>query len=127
MHELSLCRSLYDIVLRAAAGRSVETVHLQVGRLRQVIPATLVYCWELTCADGPLAGARLEVESLPVVLSCADCAATTEIEHALVLVCAACGSGQVRPIQGEEFMVTTIDVRNAEDTAADVATEGDKS
>ena len=110
MHELSLCRSLYDIVLRAADGRPVLAVHLQVGQLRQVIPATLAYCWELTCTDGPLAGSRLDVESVPVRLACADCGARTLVEHPLVLVCGQCGSGRVSPVTGEEFLVTTIDV-----------------
>ena len=121
MHALSLCRSLFEIVTRAAAGREVETVHLRVGQLRQVIPATLEYCWEMTCAHGPLAGSRLAVESVPVRLECHDCHATTLIEHALVLVCGQCGSGRVRPIEGEEFIVTTIDVRTQEcaDEAAD--------
>lgn len=113
MHELSLCRSIHGIVERARAehgGRPVSTVYLQVGQLRQVVPGTLAYCWSLLTEDGPLAGSALEIDHVPVELSCRECAASTTVEHALVLVCGACGSAQVDVVRGEEFMVTSIDL-----------------
>ena len=79
MHELSICRSIVDIVTRHAAGRAVRTVHLQVGQLRQIVPDTLVYCWGLMNEDSALAGSTLEVDSVPAALRCRSCAATTSI------------------------------------------------
>ncbi|EON22097.1 MULTISPECIES: hydrogenase maturation nickel metallochaperone HypA [Nocardioides] len=117
MHELSLCRSIHQIVDGARQERRVLTVHLQVGHLRQVIPETLVYCWDLVTADGPLAGARLEIDHIPVVLSCHTCGAETTVEHALVLTCSACGGGNTQPIRGEEFMVTSLDLAPARVTS----------
>jgi hydrogenase nickel incorporation protein HypA/HybF len=110
VHELSLCRSIHQIVERASLGRQVLTVHLQVGQLRQVIPETLVYCWGLVTADGPLAGAKLEIDHIPVVLTCHTCEEETTVEHALVLICSACGGGNTQPIRGEEFIVTSLDL-----------------
>ena len=40
VHELSICRSLADIVERHAEGRQVTGVRVQVGHFRQVVPAT---------------------------------------------------------------------------------------
>jgi hydrogenase nickel incorporation protein HypA/HybF len=110
VHELSLCRSIHDIVDRARDGRRVRTVNLQVGQLRQVVPDTLTYCWGLVCAEGPLAGSELVVDHVPVVLDCRDCGERTTAEHALVLACAACGSGSVDLRSGEELLVTSVDL-----------------
>lgn len=121
MHELSLCNSIRGIVTRAASGRRVETVHVQVGQLRQVVPETLVYCWGLVTDGSELAGSRLDIDSVPVTLECQSCSATTTVEHKLVLVCGACQSGDIRVVTGEEFMITSLDLAAA-DTAPEPAT-----
>lgn len=110
MHELSLCRSIYTIADRARDGRRVTVVRLQVGALRQVVPRTLEHCWSLVVERTPLDGSRLEIDHVPVVLRCAGCDATTAVAHELVLTCAACGSGDVAVTQGEEFMLTSMDL-----------------
>ena len=110
MHELSLCRSIHDIVDRAREGRTVSAVNLQVGQLRQVVPDTLTYCWDLVCAGGPLAGSTLVVDHVPVVLDCRDCGERTTAVHALVLTCGSCGSGAVDLSSGEELLVTSLDL-----------------
>lgn len=110
MHELSLCRSIYGIVDRARDGRSVRAVHLQVGQLRQVVPATLEYCWGLVTQDGPLDGATLVIDHVPVLLDCRACGEQTAVDHVLVLTCAACGSGDIAMLTGEELMVTGLDL-----------------
>lgn len=116
MHELSLCRSIHGIVERASrdrAGARVSVVHLRIGQLRQVAPDTLAYCWGLLCADSPLAGSALDIDHVPVELSCRACGETTRIEHALVLVCAACGGGDIQVLRGEEMLVTSIDLETS--------------
>lgn len=115
MHELSLCHSIHTIVERGAAGRPVETVHLRVGRLRQVVPETLTYCWSLVAADGPLAGSVLSVESVPVVLRCRSCDILSTIDDVLLLFCGACGSASTTIVTGEELLVTSLNL--AEPTA----------
>ncbi len=110
MHELSLCRSIHGIVDRARAERTVTTVHLQVGQLRQVVPDTLSYCWDLLTQFGPLAGSQLAIDHIPVLLACHACDAETEVADRLVVVCSQCGSGDVRVVTGEEFLVTSIDL-----------------
>lgn len=113
MHELSLCRSVYGIVERARGGRNVTTVNMRIGKLRQVIPETLEFCWGLVTAETPLHGARLDIEHVPVTLDCRACGATSDIEHELLLTCAACGSGDIAVVGGEEFLVTSIDLAPA--------------
>ncbi len=114
MHELSLCRRIYAIADRARGGRTVETIHLEVGHLRQVVPETLEHCWMLVCDGTPLAGSRLEIEHIPIELRCSDCDATTHAIHHLVLTCATCDSADVALVRGEELMVTAMDLRAQE-------------
>ncbi|WP_261565470.1 hydrogenase maturation nickel metallochaperone HypA [Frankia gtarii] len=113
MHELSICRSVADIVTRHAAGRRVTRVHLRVGALRQVVPDTLIYCWELAHADRPeagvLAGSELAVEFVPAAARCRACGAHNELAVP-VLRCAACGAADVDLVSGEEFLVTSFEV-----------------
>ncbi|MFN8195215.1 MAG: hydrogenase maturation nickel metallochaperone HypA [Nocardioidaceae bacterium] len=110
MHELSLCSSIAGIVERGREGRTVTTVHLQVGQLRQVVPETLCFCWGVVTEDTPLAGSVLEIDHIPVVLDCRACGATTTVAEVLVLTCGDCGSGDIAVVTGEELMVTALDV-----------------
>jgi len=110
VHELSICGSIADIVRRSAEGRRVETVHIRVGRLRQVVPDTLVYCWSLVVADSPLEASVLEVESVPVRIQCRACETLTELDDLPILECRACGSADVTLVNGEEFLVTSLEL-----------------
>ena len=74
VHELSLCSSIQHVVSRAAGDRTVTVVHLRLGRLRQVVPDTLRYCWGLVTADTALAGSELVIESVAVTARCRACA-----------------------------------------------------
>jgi hydrogenase nickel incorporation protein HypA/HybF len=110
MHELSLCRSIFTIADRAREGRPVEVIHLQIGQLRQVLPPTLEYCWGLVTEHTALQGSRLDIEHLEVRLRCERCSATMRVAHRPALTCSACRSGDIAIIQGEEFMLTSMDL-----------------
>lgn len=112
VHELSICRSIVDIVTRHADGRAVDTVHLQVGALRQIVPDTLVYCWGLINADTPLASSQLVVDHVPGALRCRPCD-RTQILSAAMLICETCGGQDVEIVGGEEFLITTLDLAEA--------------
>ena len=59
MHELSLSTAIVDTVLRHAAGRRVRVVSLRVGALRQVVPDSLTFAWEVLTQDGPFAAVEV--------------------------------------------------------------------
>ncbi|MCM3885766.1 hydrogenase maturation nickel metallochaperone HypA [Frankia sp. R82] len=115
MHELSICRSVADIVARHAAGRQVTVVRLRVGALRQVVPATLVACWDLAFAGHPdgalLAGSVLEIDQVPARVSCRACGVQGALARPFVR-CTACGAdaGWLTLTGGEEFLVTSFEV-----------------
>lgn len=112
MHELSLCRSIIDVVARHADGRAVSVVHLRVGALRQIVPDTLVYCWSVVNADTPLEGSQLQVESVPAAIRCRDCDRSHTLTEPIPL-CAGCDSANVEIVAGEEFLITTLDLAEA--------------
>ena len=111
MHELALCRSIVGIVERARAGRTVSVVSLDVGELRQVVPETLVHCWDVSTRGTALAGSRLDVTAVPAVIECRACGNGVRMEDVPVMLCPKCGSIDTVVINGEEFLVRSIDVK----------------
>ena len=110
VHELSLCGSIASIVERHAASRSVAVIHIQVGQLRQVVPDTLVYCWQLVSEGTPLAGSRIDVEAVPARIRCRACDQVAEVGDLPVFVCGACGGTDTEIVSGEEFMITSLEL-----------------
>ncbi len=108
MHELSICTSLAALVERHAAGRRVAVVHLDVGHLRQVVPASLAYAWDIVVGDGVLAGSSLDITHVPAVITCRDCATSTTLT-APVFRCG-CGSTAVDVVSGNELLVRSLDL-----------------
>ena len=113
MHELSLSRAIYGIAQRAAAGRQVTEIGIDVGALRQVVPETLSYCWAITSKNTPLAGAELNLKMIPAKLKCNDCGAETLLENDLIMRCAVCDSIHCAVLTGEEFRLTYIDLADS--------------
>lgn len=113
MHELAICGSIAEIVTRRAADRRVTAIYLRIGRLRQVVPETLVYCWDLISADTELDGAALELEEVPASIVCKTCAATGVLGDLPLFVCSACGGVDLDVVSGDEFMITAIDLVEA--------------
>jgi hydrogenase nickel incorporation protein HypA/HybF len=113
MHELSICSSIAAIVSEHAAGRPVERVVLDVGYLRQVVPDTLMYSWELIVAGTPLERAVLVVNHIRAVIECRSCGAATTIE--LPVFRCPCGSIDIEVTAGEELLVRSLDITDITD------------
>ena len=109
MHELSICTAVAEIVREHAAGQPVQRVHLDVGHLRQVVPDTLRFNWEIVVDGTALEGSTLEINHVPVVLGCRSCGATTTLDQPLFR-CAGCDSAEVDVASGEELLVTSLDL-----------------
>jgi len=110
VHELSICGSIADIVTRRAAGRAVKVINVRVGQLRQIVPDTLAYCWELVSADTPLAGSRISVEFVPARIKCRSCGHLTDVGAVPVFACGACGGFSADVVSGEEFLITSLEL-----------------
>ena len=110
MHELSICSAIADIVTRKVGSARVDTIHLEVGQLRQIVPGTLEYCWGLVSAETTLAGSRIAVERIPAAITCRACGEAMPIGDLPVFRCAQCNGVDVEVVAGEEFQITSLDL-----------------
>jgi hydrogenase nickel incorporation protein HypA/HybF len=108
VHELSICTAIAAIVGEHADGRPVDRVRIDVGALRQVVPDTLAYSWEVTVDGTPLAGSVLEVHEIPAVLACDDCGA--DITITVPVFRCPCGSTATTVVSGQELLVTSLEL-----------------
>ena len=109
MHELAISSAVLESVLRHAEGRRVTAVRLRVGHLRQVVPDSLEFYWDIVTRDGLCEGSVLEQELIQARLACTACAREWEIELP-VFRCPSCGGADVRVAAGDEFEVESIEV-----------------
>src|SRR3954451_14198211 len=101
MHELALAEAVIAIATEHARGRPVAKVELQVGHLRQVVPSSLTFSFELLAEGTPLEGAELELEHVAAAGRCRACGTETELE-AFPLQCGACHGFDLELLRGEE-------------------------
>jgi hydrogenase nickel incorporation protein HypA/HybF len=112
VHELSVSSAIVDTAVRHAEGRRVTAVRVRLGRLRQVVPASLAFYFELVSRETVCEGAALEQEVVPATLRCDGCAHAWELEMPFFR-CPACESAQVTIVTGEELEVASIEVEEA--------------
>ncbi|MDR1791258.1 MAG: hydrogenase maturation nickel metallochaperone HypA [Propionibacteriaceae bacterium] len=110
MHELALSRSIKNIVTKAAGGRKVVEIWLDVGSLRQVIPQTLTHCWAIVAQPTELAGSQLRINEIPAAVHCYVCGQDAQVDVFSLYRCPNCDSDRVAVIAGEEFAITHIEV-----------------
>jgi hydrogenase nickel incorporation protein HypA/HybF len=112
MHEFSIANALLQIALRNAQGRRVARVEVTVGHLRQVVPSSLEFAFEV-CARGTAAeGAQLVLSEVPVSARCRGCGARTELTG-FPWACRACESADVELTGGEELQVEALELEVA--------------
>jgi hydrogenase nickel incorporation protein HypA/HybF len=73
MHELALSRAIVDATLRHAEGRRVSAVHVKVGSMRQVVPGSLAFYFEIVARETACEDARLDLEPVAALLRCVEC------------------------------------------------------
>jgi hydrogenase nickel incorporation protein HypA/HybF len=113
VHELSLSGAIVKTVEKHAEGRRVTVVRLRVGSLRQVVPDTLAFSFQFVARGTVCEGARLEQELVRASLRCNDCAHEWTIEIP-AFRCPACGTSDVAVASGDELLVESIEVEEAE-------------
>jgi hydrogenase nickel incorporation protein HypA/HybF len=109
MHELSIAAAVVDTAVRHAAGRRVTVVTVRFGRLRQIVPTSLAFAFDVVARETVCDGARLEQEVVPARLRCAPCAHEWEIDLP-AFRCPRCGGADVAVLSGEELEVESIEI-----------------
>lgn len=114
---MALGSAVVETVRKHAAGRKVSLVTLTVGRLRQVVPDSLSFYFEIIARDTEVEGARLDLQIVPARLQCSGCNNEWEPDFP-TFRCPACSGGKVVVLSGEEFMVDSIEVEEDESCTA---------
>lgn len=97
----------------ASRPERILRVRLRVGALSGVVEGALQFGYEIATEGTPLAGSKLEVVSLPVVIYCKSCDATRELPGVQSFRCPVCGtpSGDIR--QGRELEIESVEIEEA--------------
>jgi hydrogenase nickel incorporation protein HypA/HybF len=119
VHELAVAQAIVDAAERHAEGLEVTVVRVKVGRLRQVVPGSLSFYYEIVSRGTTCEGAALEWERVPSLLRCGSCgtewdpappAAREQAELIISFRCPWCASSDHRVVSGDELIVESIDV-----------------
>ena len=113
MHELSLSGAIVNTAVKHADGRRVKLVSMRIGALRQVVPDTLEFYYDIDSKGTVCEGAVLSQEIVPARARCDACLAEWDLDLPLFL-CEECG-GAGRPVTGEEFEVESIEIVEVEE------------
>ena len=113
MHELSIAISLVEVAAEEQArlgGLPVLAVYVRVGALSGVEPEALTFAFDVATADTPLAGARLEIETVPVEIFCDACGVTRTVPSVQHLRCPTCDAPALQVTGGRDLALTALEV-----------------
>lgn len=112
MHELSIAIGIVDAALDEAQRRGVQisAVHLRLGALSGVVKDALLFSYEVACQDTPLAGTRLIVEDIPVIVFCPQCREERTLKSVQSFACPECGAPTMDIRHGKELEVFALEV-----------------
>lgn len=120
MHELSIAHNLIEIVTETAYeinAKRVEAIHLRLGVLSGVVKDALLFSYELATEGTILAGSRLEIEELPVVVFCTKCQAEHKIASIQRFTCPACDAPASNIVQGREIEIVSLEISDEESSS----------
>ena len=112
MHEMALCQSVLDIVLRhaqAEGARRIGRVGLELGALSCAEPEALHFCFDAVTRGSLAEGAVLDITVVPGRAWCWDC----EVVISLIdraAGCPACGGHRLRVEAGDEMRVKELEI-----------------
>jgi hydrogenase nickel incorporation protein HypA/HybF len=112
MHELSIAHSLVDIASQAALevnATQVDLVKLRLGALSGVVKEALLFSYDVVIENTILAGSRLDIEELPVVVYCAPCEVESQLPGIQQFRCPKCGQPTARIVQGKELEIVSLE------------------
>ncbi|MBE7557707.1 hydrogenase maturation nickel metallochaperone HypA [bacterium] len=111
MHEYSIAAALADRVreqIELHRLRRVSVVRLRIGRLRGVVVENLSMFLGLLLEGTAAAGAKLEVDEVPIRLSCPACGMVAEAPEVWALHCPRC-MGPAEIVAGKELTFVSLE------------------
>ncbi len=88
----------------------VLALHLRLGPLAGVVKEALLFSFDLAAEGTPIAGARLQIEDVPVVVYCPRCAARRTLASIQNFCCPVCGEPTPEVLEGRELELKSMEV-----------------
>lgn len=114
---MALGSAVVNTATKHAAGRQVKVVTMSIGKLRQVVPDSLSFYFDIIAKDTVCDGARLDINIVPALLRCENCEKEWEPDFP-TFRCPFCADSKVTVLSGEEFMVESLEVEEDEPCTA---------
>ena len=113
MHELSIALSIVEMAAEEARRRGVrvEAVHLKLGSLAGVVKESLLFAYDLACANTALAGSRLVIEDIPTIVYCPTCKAERPLDSLQQFCCSHCQTPTAEVVRGRELEVVALEIQ----------------
>ena len=113
MHELAICQALIAQVEAVANGledsrNKVMRIVVKIGPLSGAELPLIERAYPMAAVGTVAEGAVLDLEAMPIKISCKRCGAETEA-RANRLLCAACGDYHTALISGDELLLARVE------------------
>ena len=112
MHELSIAQEIFSIVQQNVDKEKlqrVQSINVKIGKLSNVLPDSLLFCFDAIKANTNLQNATLIIDRTPVIIECDVCLSKSEIELP-IFACPNCKSNNIKMISGDELLVREIEI-----------------
>ena len=113
MHELSIALSILEVAQEESdrrGGIAVEAIYVRIGVLSGVVPAALVFSYELARENTAFENCRLIIEDVAVVVYCPKCRAERASKSPELYCCAECGTPASEIVRGRELQIRALEL-----------------
>ena len=114
MHELSIAQEIIDVAVRTIPSENhhlVKTIRINIGEFSNIIPDSLLFCYNSLIDSSPISNCRLEIELIPLTVFCSDCSVNIKIISPNFL-CSNCGGTNIRIISGQDISIKEIELED---------------
>jgi len=112
MHELSVTESLLSTACEYAQksqSQKVTALNIKIGKLSGIVDDSVQFYWDIITENTICSGSILNFIHIPARFKCQNCSHAYAIEDELI-PCPKCGSMDLKTIQGDEFMLESIEI-----------------
>ncbi len=112
MHEWSVMASALEIALEQTRRQGASSIHsltLRIGELSGVVPEALTFAFKSLVVGTAAEGARLVVETVPVLCHCLRCGGQFHPTD-VIYQCPSCGQISADVRRGRELELASLEV-----------------
>lgn len=111
MHELSITEGILKIAVeegKAHDARKITGINIKMGVMSDLLPECINYYFDIISKGTIAEGAVLNIEKIPLKISCSDCNAVSCIDMRNFR-CPGCGSQNIKILHGNEFYIDSLE------------------